>query len=305
MHPVASVIVATRNRSALLAHMLPSLERSLAGAGQAVEVVIADNGSTDESAKVIADWVQRGPQRASILVPKPGKAVALNRALELARGPLLVFTDDDVELHPDWLRAILTFAAQHPHYAAAMGRVLLPPGLQDPEVRGRVTYYRTIPLFDSGDEIRDDSHLYGANMFVRRTAFDRVGGFNERLGPGASGLHEDGDLARRLLQAGVRLGYMPGAVVYHVVEPERLTFAYFRTLQLRDAHSRFEMDPHLGWAHSARHWLGACAVWILWGVLGNAGRRLRARGRMISYAELLRLRWRAHHMRRIVGPQGA
>lgn len=294
MEPAVSVIIATRNRSVLFARMLQSLDRALSTAAVDAQVVVVNNGSTDATPAVIDDWMKRAPGRIACLVPQPGKAHALNEALRLARAPLLVFTDDDVELRPDWLREILKFAAEHPHYAAAMGRVMLPPEVTDPDVLLRVGYYRTIPLFDSGDSVHDGRHLYGANMMVRRAVLDRVGPFNERLGPGASGLHEDGDLARRILQCGMRIGYMPGATVYHVVEPERLTFEYFRTLQLRDARSRFAMDPQGNWRHSLLHWLGAAVIFGLWSGLRNPRQRMRARGRLIAHAELLRLQWQRH-----------
>lgn len=294
MTPAVSVLIATRNRSALLARMLQSLDRALMVAGAEAQVVIADNGSTDDTAAVIDGWTSRAAGRARLSVRQPGKACALNQILGLAQAPLLAFTDDDVELRSDWLREILRFAGEHPQYAAAMGRVLLPPDVTDPTLLARVGYYRTVPLFDSGDRVHDDRHLYGANMMIRRAALDRVGPFNERLGPGASGLHEDGDLVRRILRAGLRIGYMPEATVYHVVEPDRLTFEYFRGLHLRDARSRFEMDPDGRWIASVAHWLGAAAVFGLWSVLRNPRQRMRARGRMISHAELVRLRWRRH-----------
>lgn len=289
----ASVIIATRNRSALLARMLRSLDRALVAAGDGTEIIIVDNGSADNTAAVADEWVKRAPGRARIFVPEPGKAHALNRGLELARAPLVAFTDDDVEIRPDWLREILAFFSAHPHYSAAMGRVLLPPDMTDPDVRARVAYYRTIPLFDSGDAVHHDRHLYGANMAVRHAVFDCVGLFNERLGPGASGLHEDGDLANRILAAGLHIGYMPNAVVYHAVEPDRLTFEYFRHLHLRDARSRFAMNPDGSWTRSLAHLVGATVVFSWWSFLRNSRQRMRARGQMICHGELLRLRWRA------------
>lgn len=293
MQPEVSVLVATRNRATLLTRMLRSLDRALISAGANVEVVIADNGSADGTAALLDSWVAAAPGRTRLLVPEAGKARALNRALQQAVSPLLVFTDDDVEVSPEWLREVVCFFGAHAEYAAGMGRVLLPPELNDPELRARIALYRTIPIFDSGDTAHDDRHLYGANMAVRRSALERVGRFNERLGPGASGLHEDGDLAARLAAAGLRIGYMPTAVVYHAVEPERLTFAYFRQLHLRDARSRFAMHPERHWSSALRHWAGAAAVFALWSVWRNPRQRMRARGRMICHGELLRLQWQA------------
>jgi GT2 family glycosyltransferase len=292
MSPSVSLIIPTRNRAALLTRMLQSLDRALAGVDGQAQVVIADNGSTDTTAAVIADWIARGSGRSSVFVAEPGRSRAMNRALGDVQAPLIAFTDDDVEVRPDWLREILRFFAEHPQYGAAMGRILIPAEVTDPALLARVAYYGTLPFFDRGDAVSDGRHLYGCNMVVRRAVLDRVGPFNERLGVGASGMHEDGDLARRMLQAGARIGYMPNVVVYHAVEPERLTRENFRIVHLRRACSRFEMDPDRGWGSRLAHWLGAVVLFAWWSLLRNPRRIMRARGQLICHTELLRLQWR-------------
>jgi GT2 family glycosyltransferase len=292
MTAAVSLIIPTRNRAALLTRMLRSLDRALAAVDGQAEVVVADNGSTDTTAAAIADWIARGPGRRSVFVGEPGRSRAMNRALEEVRAPLIAFTDDDVEVRSDWLQEILRFFAEHAEYGAAMGRVLMPPEVTDPALLARIAYFGTLPFFDRGDAVLDGKHLYGCNMVVRRVVLDRVGTFNERLGVGASGLHEDGDLARRILQAGERIGYMPNVVVYHAVEPERLTLENFRVAHLRRARSRFEMDPDRGWGSRLAHWVGAVLLFVWWSLLRNRRRIMRARGQVICHTELLRLQWR-------------
>jgi len=291
MTPAVSLIIPTRNRAALLTRMLHSLDRALAAVDGEAQVVVADNGSTDGTAAVIADWIARGPGRSSVFVAEPGRSRAMNRALSEVHAPLIAFTDDDVEVQADWLREILRFFANHPQYGAAMGRILLPPAVTDPALLARIAYYGTLPFYDRGGAVMDDKHLYGCNMVVRRAVLDRVGLFNERLGVGASGMHEDGDLARRILQSGERIGYMPAVIVYHAVEPERLTLENFRIVHLRRARSRFEMDPERSWGSRLAHWLGAAASFAWWSLLRNSRRVMRARGQLICHTELLRLQW--------------
>jgi len=290
--PAVSILIATHNRGPFLEGLLRALEASRSTAGVPSEVLIIDNGSTDRTAAVLEGWAATGPKRRRLFVAHPGKSRALNHALQFARAPLLAFTDDDVELEHDWLKELIAFFSKYPHYDAATGRVLVPPSVTDAEVCRRIDYFRTIPLFDGGSVVGDSHHLYGCNMGVRRRVFDAVGGFNERLGPGASGLHDDGDLAERILRAGMRIGYMPATVVYHTVEPTRLTPEYFRLLHLRDARSRFEMKPDQPRSRSVAHLLGAAAVFTLWLLLGQPARRMRARGRMLFYSEFLRLQFR-------------
>lgn len=291
MTPSIALVIPTRNRAALLTRMLRSLDHALAAVDGAAQAIVVDNGSTDGTAAVIADWIARGPARSSVFVAAPGRSRAMNRALETVQAPLIAFTDDDVQVPPDWLREILRFFADHPHYGAAMGRIRMPPDVTDPALLARVEYYGTLPFYDRGDAVLDGKHLYGCNMAVRRVVFDRVGSFDERLGVGASGMHEDGDLARRILQAGERIGYMPKVVVYHAVEPERLTIENFRIVHLLRARSRFEMDSERGWPHRLAHWLGAVTSFAWWSLLRNSRRAMRARGQVICHTELLRLQW--------------
>lgn len=301
--PLVSVVIATRNRASRLQRILDSLEAARCAAAAAeTEVVIADNGSTDDTAALLERWSAAGSGRIHIRVEQQGKSRALNGALAVARGALLVFTDDDVEVPPDWLRAVVTFFAEHPHYAAAMGRVTVPPDICDRDLLARVHRYRgAVPLFDRGDAVCDVDDMYGCNMVVRRAALDRVGVFNECLGPGASGLHDDIDLARRIRQAGMRIGYMPSAVVYHEVDPARLTDEYYRDFQVRLGRSGFEMDPNASYWRNVRRLLESAMALTWWSVLGVPSRRTRAWGRVVRHADLVRWGWRRARERRVLG----
>jgi len=284
-----SILVATRNRATLLERMLASLDRAMAGTAIEVEVIVADNGSTDDTWSRLQRWAASRPRCTAFLAPDPGKARALNLLLQRAQAPLLVFTDDDVEVDENWIESVHAFFQSHPEFAAATGRVRTPPAVRDPELLARVALFGTLPLYDRGNEVGDTRHLYGCNMAIRRGALDRVGRFHEQLGPGASGLHEDGDIARRILAAGLRIGFMPGAIVYHAVEPDRLTFEFFREMHRRDARSRFVLDPNRSLVRTLLDCAGA-ALTLLWnGLTRDQRRRMRARGRLISHLEMLRL----------------
>jgi len=289
--PALSVLVATRNRASSLQRALRSLDAAAQAADFAVELIVVDNGSTDETAALLDAWV-RAPERVRLSAPGPGKSRALNHALSFARAPLLAFTDDDVEVEPQWYVRIVAFLTDHPEYAAAVGRVRMPPDITDPKVIARVTRYATVPLFDRGDAVRVVAELYGCNMVVRREVFATLGTFNERLGVGASGSCEDTDLAERIRSAGMRIGYMPDAVVYHAVELDRLTVDYFRAINRRVARSHFEMHPERPWWAAVPRFLDAAAAFAWWTLIRNPTRRMHAWGRMIRHGELLQLRWR-------------
>ena len=104
MPPLVSVIIATRNRSALLAHTLEAL-RLQHWPRERFEVIVADNGSCDDTRGVVLRAAQ-GPDAPSLrylFVAAAGKSHAVNAALEIARGELFALTDDDVRAEPAWL----------------------------------------------------------------------------------------------------------------------------------------------------------------------------------------------------------
>ncbi|MFI5395130.1 MAG: glycosyltransferase family 9 protein [Candidatus Binatia bacterium] len=286
--PTVSVLVATRNRAPLLTQLLRSLELAMAGSPRA-EILVVDNGSTDTTPILLADWTAAGRARVVLTVDQPGKSRALNCATGRARGRLLAFLDDDEQVATDWLREVEAFFDAHPEYDAGIGRVLPASEVTDPEILTRIACYRTIALFDHGDAVRDEHMLHGANMVLRRSVFDRVGGFNEQLGPGAVGGCEDAELGERVTRTGLRIGYMPGVRVYHAIDPARLTPEYFRSFELRTARSRFAMDPDRASRRAIRRVREATLAFAWWSLLRHPVRRERARGSMIRHGEILRL----------------
>jgi len=92
--------------------------------------------------------------------------------------------------------------------------------------------------------------------------------------------------------AGLRIGYMPGAIVYHAVDPARFTAASFRDFQQRMAGSLYALDPQHAWRKSAGRLPGIAISYAWWSLLRNPVRQTRAWGRLIQHAQVLRLRWR-------------
>ncbi|MFN8626306.1 MAG: glycosyltransferase [Candidatus Binatia bacterium] len=304
--PALSILVPTRNRADVLPRLLRTLDAAQAEAQVDLEVVVVDNGSTDGTAAVLDRWAAAAPGRVRMFVEQPGRARALNRALPVARAPLLAFTDDDVEVTPHWIRSLVAFFAVHPEYDAAMGRVRVPPAAADPATLARVAQFPgTLPLFDAGDAVRDVPYMWGCNMAVRRRVIDTVGPYDERLGVGASGLYEDAEFSERIRRAGLRIGYMPDAVVYHSVDPTRLTRQWFREFNVRLARSRYLIDPPQPWRRNLLRFLDAALSCAWWRLLGQRQRSLKAWARMIQHREMLRLRWNDRSIPRRVGHEEA
>src|SRR5215475_7873344 len=107
MEPVASIIVPTRNRAASLARTLQSLCAQRLQAGY--QLLVVDNGSTDETRKVAQEAIATNPQQMIqyIQEPVPGLLSGRHRGALEAKSDLLIFVDDDIEAEPGWLAAFL------------------------------------------------------------------------------------------------------------------------------------------------------------------------------------------------------
>jgi GT2 family glycosyltransferase len=128
-------------------------------------------------------------------------------------------------------------------------------------------------------------------MAVRRQVIATVGPYDERLGVGASGLYEDAELSERIRRAGMRIGYMPDVVVYHSVDPTRLTRQWYREFNLRLARSHYIIDPPQHWRRNLVRLVDAAVSCAWWTVIGQRQRGLKAWARMIQHREMFRLRW--------------
>lgn len=232
-----SVIICTRDRGSHLALCIQSLlaQRSPPG-----EVIVVDNSANANAAELCRTF----PSIRYVHEPRPGLSQARNTGIEAAKRSLIVFTDDDVTPHAGWT-AELVRAFANPDIDAVTGLVL--PGRLDTHAQqcfqlmmGGLGGYLEPVLFDGNffAETRDDgAHVWcvgaGANMAFRRAVFDRIGGFDPRLGAGASGCSEDSELWYRLLAGGGSCLYEPRAVVFHDHRPdwpslERQIHAYMR-----------------------------------------------------------------------------
>lgn len=236
--PEISVIVPTFNRVSSLQRLLTSLDSLDHPDSIQAEILIIDNGSTDDTANLLAR--ERSRTRFSLRVlseERKGKSSALNCGIAAARGEILIIVDDDVAVHPEWMVQHWECHRDSP-FAAIQGRVL--PGVDAqgrPADRSRLREYN-IPVVDYGEKICEIRGLTGTNMSFKREVFEKVGFFDTRLGPGAAGFSEDTEYSRRIRKAGFKIGYTPHAVVYHELDPARYGRAYNRMVEYRKGRSR-------------------------------------------------------------------
>jgi glycosyltransferase involved in cell wall biosynthesis len=122
-----SVIVGTRNRAYAIADCLSSVAAAFAKAAPVdAELIVVDNGSTDETAKVVRNWLaSRSFPVRFLFEPKPGLSAARNYAMRVAKGDLLVFTDDDCRLSENYVTDLLRHDAAEADPVLRGGRVEL------------------------------------------------------------------------------------------------------------------------------------------------------------------------------------
>ena len=230
-----SIVIATHNRSALLAATLDALADQR-WPHDRFEIVVADNRSTDGTRRTVESAAAQAgaPPIRYLFVGEPGKSYAVNAALAVATGEILLFTDDDVVADPLWIdRMVHALDSTGADFAA--GRIVPrweapPPAWMSPSL------YGVLAVPDNGGERRPigldapDIMPIGANMGLRRAVVDRIGGLRTDLGKldGTLRTGEDHEFYLRMLQAGFRGVYEPEAVVQHWVPRERLNRRYFR-----------------------------------------------------------------------------
>lgn len=202
--PNLSVVIPTCGRPHLLRRCLDALLVQTYPAG-AFEIIVVDDGrSADTQAAVQQISARPGAPLIRYVTPPPGSkgpAGARNAGWRASEAPLIAFTDDDTIPEPDWLeRGEAVLLKPGTHRAAAWGHVRVP-----------------IPDRRPTDNERNTKGLEGAcfvtaNVFIRRTALQKVGGFDERF---KRAWREDTDLYFALLKAGLEVVPARDAVVLH------------------------------------------------------------------------------------------
>ncbi|MCX6551772.1 MAG: glycosyltransferase family 2 protein [Acidobacteria bacterium] len=239
--PRLSVIVVNYNAGDHLAACLASLTEHLAPFDW--DAVVIDNASTDGSEQVAAGDTRIALARNAV---NAGFGRAVNQGAVLTTAPLMLFLNPDGQLLPGAVERLLAEFDAHPDCAVIGPAVVNDDGSIQGSGRGdpnmltglfgrstlltrlfpRARVARRNVVFEAdparGETSVEVDWVSGACMLVRRSAFDSVGGFDEKFFL----YWEDADLCRRLRAAGWRTRYMPGARVAHSVGRSSRTAPY-------------------------------------------------------------------------------
>jgi len=228
--PTISVVVCTRNRADRIAVALDSLARLETEGRFTYEVLVVDNGSTDDTAAVVDRIATAFPVTLRrVYEDRTGVGRARNRGVAEASGEWIAFFDDDQAADRRWLAELLGLAERKQlRCVGGQVRLKLPPGVErDLSPVCRMLLGCSVDM--SVERRYTPSCTPGAgNLMVHRTVFAEVGGFDEACSRG-----EDTDLFVRMYKAGIEAWYSPDAAIDHLIPPERLTDDFLLRLSVR------------------------------------------------------------------------
>ena len=217
-HYSVSLIICTRDRPKELARCLASLPGQTRAPD---EIVVVDNASLTRETEDVC-------KRAGVLYvrePRPGLDIARNTGALNSNGDIVVYTDDDIVLHPRWLERLV--AAFDQANVWAVTGLVLPAELATPAQWHFERFWgfgRGFERTDFGADFLEAHGRHGcptwligagASMAFRRAMLADVGLFDERLDVGAAGCSGDSEIWHRILCAGGICRYEPSAVAFH------------------------------------------------------------------------------------------
>src|SRR5688572_6489065 len=197
--PFFSVVICSRNGALTIRECLEGIMKLNY---PFYEVVVINDGSTDATPSIASEFDVR-----LISTPNQGLSAARNLGASVAKGEIISYIDDDAIPDPDWLLYLATTFLQT--NCAAVGG----PNIAPNEVTFIADCVDHSPGSPSHVLITDmeAEHIPGCNFSIRKTALNELGGFDPQFR--AAG--DDVDLCWRIVDAGLKIGFNPGAMVFH------------------------------------------------------------------------------------------
>jgi GT2 family glycosyltransferase len=237
----AAVAVCTRGGGAGLARTLAALDADAPAEAELLVVLSGADASAPTPPVLEAALGALGRSARMIVEPAPGAARARTRALYEATSDVVLFTDDDTVVRRGWYAALRAAMANGAGAAGGAVVAVWPDDVPPAWLPGALRSYYGERIAGPGASHRP----FAANMALRRSAVDAVGGMRADLGPqgGRPGLHAETEVCERLHRAGFAVIEAPEATVEHVVAPDQVRLRWLlrrawnegRSDALRDA----------------------------------------------------------------------
>lgn len=228
-----SSIICTYNRQKYLYQVLESIKNQSLNP-LLYEIVLVNNNSTDNTEQICHTYKKDNPGINFIYVTESeqGLSAARNRGIGEASGKYLTFIDDDAFPEKNFLKTIYDYLEQNPQVVAVGGKILLKYEQEKP--KWLTPYLSSLfGYFNPGNktgEFSKNRYPRGSNMSFRKIIFDQAGLFDTKLGRKGSDMQgsEEKELFARIYKMNVTVHYLPSAIIYHSVPPERTTIDFIR-----------------------------------------------------------------------------
>ncbi|HAX77149.1 MAG TPA: glycosyl transferase [Cyanobacteria bacterium UBA11372] len=230
-----TVAIPTYNGQSRLPKMLERLENQIGTEQISWEILIVDNNSKDDTAKVIQEYQAKVPIRYSFEAEQ-GAAFARLRAVREAKGELIGFLDDDNLPAPDWVAQAYSFAQKYPKAGAFSGQIHGDFEVKPPENFERIQAFLAIREHGNKPHLFDPDNLRlppGASLVVRKKAWCESVPNRPTLTGKLPGLMIQGDDYEPLLymhKAGWEIWYHPDLHSYHQIPHWRLEKDYLLSI---------------------------------------------------------------------------
>ena len=235
-----SIVVCCHNSARLLPETLSHLAaQQFSSSPPSCEVIVVDNASTDETAKIAREcWPDDCPIPLRIVPePKLGLSNARLRGIAEANYSIVCFVDDDNLVSHDWAEIVSRVMSEHSEVGACGGQVEAQCEVAQPRWFERFQNYYAVgqQAEQEGDVTDTRGYLWGAGLCLRKEAFERVveNGFSfllsDRKGESLSS-GGDAELCYALKLTGWRLWYEPRLRLRHFLTAPRLQWNHLRRI---------------------------------------------------------------------------
>lgn len=231
-----SVIICTYNRDKYIYNVLKSLaENTLPN--EAYEIVLVNNNCSDDTESECQRFCHDYPgvHFHSVTETNQGLSYARNRGIKEAHGDLLVYVDDDALVNPEYLQTYADFFASHPEAEAAGGPIIPKYETEEPTWMSHYIKMLLTGYKYNGDTVKEfalNDYPGGGNAAYRASVFEQVGPFNVELGRKGDSLEasEEKDIFQKMRALGMKIYYLPTAILYHLIPEKKLSNDYFNRL---------------------------------------------------------------------------
>jgi glycosyltransferase involved in cell wall biosynthesis len=234
-----SIIIPTLNRAKELEKLLISIERNVVDSCD-FEVIIVDNGSTDQTKSVFEDFEGKIKNLKYIYDAEPGLLTGRHAGINEAKSEILAFLDDDVDLNNGYIQNLKNLFETHKDVHFATGPCLPDYEIEQPDwltnfwsenENGKFCGWLSLLDFGNSEKYIDPNFVWGLNFCCRKSSIVKLGGFHPDCIPQRIQQYQgDGEtgLTMKAVASGLKAIYSPGLLLHHLVPKERLIFSYFK-----------------------------------------------------------------------------